>query len=65
LGLLIVGIVLLNIADAWAAHIAGVLALGAAGIAAFAAVSPDELAAQPYPALGASVSRRRTPSSDE
>jgi cytochrome bd ubiquinol oxidase subunit II len=59
LGLLIVGIVLLNIADASAAHVAGVLALGAAGIAAFATVAPDELAKQPSPVLGAPVARRR------
>ena len=53
LGLLIVGIVLLNIADGPAAHTAGVLALGAAGTAAFATVSPDELAKQPSSAVGA------------
>jgi cytochrome bd ubiquinol oxidase subunit II len=65
LGSLIVGIVLLNIANASAAHVAGVLALGAAGIAAFATVAPDELAKQPSPVLGAPVSRRRTANSDE
>jgi cytochrome d ubiquinol oxidase subunit II len=42
---LVAGVILLTIADRMAAHFAGVVALAAAGLCAFTAVAPDELAA--------------------
>jgi cytochrome d ubiquinol oxidase subunit II len=42
----LVGLVLLTLADADAAHVLGVLALAGAGLAIFTAVGPDEVAAE-------------------
>jgi cytochrome bd ubiquinol oxidase subunit II len=49
LGLLVVGIVLLTIAEPAAAHAVGVVCMFTAGIAAFAAVAPDQLAEHSAP----------------
>jgi cytochrome d ubiquinol oxidase subunit II len=45
--LVLTGFVLLTVAEPAAAHAVGVVALIAAGIAAFSAVGPDEIAQQP------------------
>jgi cytochrome d ubiquinol oxidase subunit II len=57
LALVLTGIVLLTVAEPAAAHAVGVVALIAAGIAAFAAVAPDELAKQPASARSGRTER--------
>jgi hypothetical protein len=58
LAFLLIGIVLLTIADAPVAHVFGVLAFAVAAIAAFTAVGPDVLARQESP-VPAEPRRRR------
>jgi hypothetical protein len=51
IGFLLIGVVLLTIADSPIAHIFGVIAFAMAGVAGFTAVGPDVLAAQDQPCL--------------
>jgi cytochrome bd ubiquinol oxidase subunit II len=57
LGLLVLGIVLLTIAETAAAHAVGVVCLISASVAAFAAVAPDQLAS----VSASSIQRRQKP----
>ena len=55
---LLIGIVLLTIADSPIAHIFGVIAFAMAAVAGFTAVGPDVLAAQDSPASAEPPARR-------